>query len=134
LLSAIIAWISWKLAIGRAELLALRSIGHAVGEQPFGHAHADRRDVQPPAIQHLHGHLEALALLAQAVPGRHADIVEGDVVDVGPLLAHLLLGLADRKPGRSRGTRKAETPEPPLASGLVRAITVNSEALPALVM
>ena len=43
-----------------------------------------------------------------------------------------LSGLPTETPGRSAGTRKAETPRAP--SPPVRAITVNSEALSALVM
>jgi hypothetical protein len=56
--------------------------------------------VQAAAVEHLHGHLEAFAFRAQPVPGRDADIVEDDVVDVGALLTHLLLGLTDRHAGK----------------------------------
>ncbi len=43
-------------------------------------------------------------------------------------------GLPTERPGRSRGTMKAETPPAPFTSGLVRVITVNRAALLALVM
>ena len=45
-----------------AELLALHGIGDAVGDQPLGDADADRGDMQPAAVEHLHRDLEALAL------------------------------------------------------------------------
>ena len=116
-----------------AELLALGGIGDAVGDQPLGDADADRGDVQPAAVEHLHGDLEALAFLAEPVRGRHRHVVEIDVADMGALLAHLLFGLADadaragrRAPGRRR---RPARPRPP-----VRAITVKSDALSALVM
>ena len=57
--------------------------------------HAQRRDVQPPAVQHGHGDLHAFAFFAQPVGDRHARILEDHVADIRALLAHLLLGLAD---------------------------------------
>ena len=87
-----------QLEIGErlAELLALARISHRVGDQPLGDADADRGDMQPAAIEHPHRDLEALAFLAEPVGGRHRRLVEIDVADMGALLAHLLLGLADR--------------------------------------
>src|SRR4029079_18373348 len=71
-------------------------IVHALRDQAFGDADADAGDVQTAAIKHLHGDLEALALLAQAQRRRYARIVEVDVTDMGTLLAHLLFRLAHR--------------------------------------
>ena len=118
-----------------AELLALARIRHAFADQPLGDADADGGDVQPSAIEHLHGDLEALALLAQTQARWHARIVEDHVADMGALLAHLLFGLADAMmPGVFAGTMKAEMPAAPFFAGSVRASSVNMPARSALVM
>ncbi len=82
---------------GLSELLAFAGIGHSIGDQALGDADADAGDVQPAAVQHLHGDLKALALRPQTVFGRYAHPLEIDVADVGALLAHLLFGLAHRQ-------------------------------------
>ena len=51
--------------------------------------------MQAPAIQHLHGDLKALTLLAEHVFSRNPDIVENHVANMRALLAHLLFGLAN---------------------------------------
>ena len=133
--SASIAWIIWKLRDGLAELLALGGIAHALFDQALGDADADRGNVQAAAVEHLHGDAEALALFAQAVFDRHADVVEIDVADMGALLAHLLLGLADRDAVEIARHQEALRRRRRLSRlGSVRAITVNSEARLALVM
>ena len=75
--------------------------------------------METAAVQDLHGHLEALALAAQAVFDGHPDIVEDDVADVGALLAHLLLGLAD---GQARQVALDQEGADPATAGLVPAV------------
>jgi hypothetical protein len=55
-------------------------------------------------------------------------------VDVGALLAHLALGLADRDALEIGGHEEGRDAASALLSGLVRAINVKAPALPALVM
>ena len=52
--------------------------------------------MQSAAIEHLHGHFEALAFIAKPVLKRYFHIIEVHVANVGALLAHFLLGLANR--------------------------------------
>jgi hypothetical protein len=85
---------------GLAELFALSRVTHALLDQALSNADAHRSDMQSAAIQHLHGDAEALALFAEPVLDRYADIVEMDVVDMGALLAHFLFGLADGDTGQ----------------------------------
>ena len=63
--------------------------------QALGHTNAHRGNVQTPAVQNLHGDLEALALLAQDIFGRHTDIVEGHVANMRALLTHLFFRFAN---------------------------------------
>src|ERR1700679_1901547 len=85
-----------EIADALAELLALARIGDAFADQPLGDADADAGDMQPPAVEHLHRHLEAFAFRAEPQACRHARILEDHVADVGALLAHLPFRLADR--------------------------------------
>src|SRR5262249_22399965 len=81
-----------------AELLALHGIGEAVADQPLGHADADGGDAEPAAVEHLHGGLEALPLLAaDQLTGGHAAVLKDDVAGVAAALAHLAVGLAKRE-------------------------------------
>jgi hypothetical protein len=76
-----------------AELAAPLGIGQAVPDQAARDADADPRHVQPPAVEHLHRGLEALALdAADQRIARHHDVLEDHVADVRPLLPHLALG------------------------------------------
>ncbi len=67
--------------------------------------------MQPAAVQHLHGGLEAAALdTAQQGRGRHAAIGEDDIGDLGPLLAHLAIGGADGDAGQARLDQEGRDP------------------------
>ena len=83
-----------------AELFALQRIVHHLADQAFGDAGGHGGDVQAAFVQHAHRDLEALAFLADHVGGWHAGVLEDHVTDMGALLAHLLLGHADRNAGR----------------------------------
>ena len=69
----------------------------------LGRADADGGNMQPRAVEDLHGALEAAALdTAQQRFGRHPAIGEDDVGDLGPLLAHLAVARADGDAGQPR--------------------------------
>ena len=53
-----------KLGDRLAELLALDRVTQRIGEHALGGADADRRDVQPALVEHLHRRLEAHAFAA----------------------------------------------------------------------
>jgi hypothetical protein len=113
--SAIIACTSLKSAIGLPN--CLRSLAYATASTisrsatpTHTAAMCSRR-----AVQHPHRESEPLALLAEPVGGRHRYLVEGDIADMGALLAHLLFGLADadaRQVGRHQEGRDALRPDP----------------------
>src|SRR5262249_17849192 len=86
-----------------AELLALHCVGEAVGDQALGYTDADGGDAEPPAVEHLHGGLEALTLpAADQLAGGDATVLEDDVAGVAAALPHLVVDFAEFQAGRAR--------------------------------
>jgi hypothetical protein len=110
-----------EIADPAAELLALAGIGDAFADQPLGHADADGRDVQPPAIEHLHGHLEALAFRAepQLLGTRAFSKITSQIC--APCWPIFFSGLPMVMPGVFAGTMNAEMPAAPFFDGSLRA-------------
>src|SRR5262249_15585867 len=85
-----------------AELLALHRVGDAVADETLGHANADGGDAEAAAVEHLHGGLEALALLAaDQLAGGDAAVLEDDVAGVVAALSHLAVDLAEPEARRA---------------------------------
>src|SRR2546429_615631 len=85
---------------GLAELLALVHVLLGLGERALGGAHGAGGDVDAPAVQALHGDLEAFALAAQQVLSGNAHVVEADDARGLAVPAHFFFLLADRKSTR----------------------------------
>jgi hypothetical protein len=75
-MSASVNWVFWKSAIGCAELLALLGVFDRLVEAALRAAERAGADVEPAAVEPHHRDAEALALGADAILDRHADIVE----------------------------------------------------------
>ncbi|EAU62243.1 conserved hypothetical protein [Stigmatella aurantiaca DW4/3-1] len=88
---------------GLAERLALARVAHRLLERGPGDAQRLRGDADPAAVQRAHGDLEALALLAQEVLGRHAHVLEEHGAGVRRADAHLLVRLGPDEARRVRG-------------------------------
>ena len=125
-----------EVADGLAELPARERMTHRLGYQPVGESAACRRQVEPAAVQHLHGGPEAPALhTADQRIGGNAAVLEDDVTHVPALLAHLVVGLAQMDAFR-RGLddERGNASRRRCCSGSVRAITVKVSATGAFVM
>ena len=90
-MSASMNWVFWKSAIGCAELLALLGVGDRLVEAALGAAEAAGADVEAAAVEAHHRDPEALALAADEILGRHADLVEIDLGGRLRMPAELLL-------------------------------------------
>jgi hypothetical protein len=116
-----------------AELLALHRIAerHAISRSHMPSATAAMW--MRPRSSTFIAVLKPPGYAADDVGGRHG-IVQDHVGGDRPLLAHLLVGLAEADAGVPAGRMKAEMPPAPGTSGSVRAISVKTEARGALVM
>ena len=94
---AIICWTSSKLADRLAEGLALVGVLDAGVEAGAGEPDRAGADGEAALVDAAHGDLEALALLADAVLDRDADVVEGELAGVASADAQLALDRAGRE-------------------------------------
>ena len=86
-----------ELAEAAPELHALFRVLNRLFHGAFAEAQRLRRDSDTPAVEGLHGNLEALALTAQKVFLRHNAIFKNQVARRGAANAHLLFVLARRE-------------------------------------
>jgi hypothetical protein len=100
-------------------------------ERALGRAHRAGGDVDAPAVQALHGDLEAFALAAQQVVGGDAHVVKADGARGLAVPAHFFFLLAVADAGVSAGTAKALMPEAPDCASPVRAMSTSTSVLPA---
>ena len=78
-MSAIMNATPWKRADRLAELLARLGVGHGRVVRALGDAERERADADPPAVEDLQEHPEAVAALAEQVLGREAAAVEREL-------------------------------------------------------
>ena len=88
-----------ELVQGVAEGAALGGVGEGPVEGGLGAAEGGGGDVEPAAVEALHGVGEALAFLAEQVFGRDAAVVELDLGGGLGLPAHLALLGAEAEAG-----------------------------------
>ncbi len=82
---------AWNVGERLAELLALLGVGERLLESALGDADRLGRDADAAAVERRHGDLEALAVLAQALAGRDAHVVESQLGGAGGVDAELEL-------------------------------------------
>ncbi|KAG0763568.1 hypothetical protein G6F22_018401 [Rhizopus arrhizus] len=99
------------------ELPALVHIAAGGVQRALRRAHRARADVDAATVQALHGDLEALALLAQQIAGRHADVFERDGARGLAVPAHLLFLAAVADARRIGGHRERADAACSLATG-----------------
>mmetsp|Transcript_5031 Transcript_5031/g.18550 ORF Transcript_5031/g.18550 Transcript_5031/m.18550 type:complete len:563 (+) Transcript_5031:3103-4791(+) len=103
---------------GLAEGDAVLAVAQRGLERGTRHAHGLRGDADAPALQARQRDLQALALVAQPVGGRHPAVLEQDLGGVAAVLAQLLFDPGDRVARRGRGHE--EGADALLAGRLVR--------------
>ena len=104
-----------------AERLALFHVGERLLQRRLCAAERTGGDIEPAAVEPGHRDLEAVALVAEPVRDRHADIVENHGARRLRVPAHLALVGAERNARRVARHDSVEIPDGP--SPPVRAIT-----------